>query len=180
MNFISLLSTECVIQCMKTVQVTCSKCGQSFLKSQKEYVRRLKRGFKNFYCGPTCVVHSKGHIDGFSSFRVYLKSAKHTSKQKGYECNLDLPFLKSLFEKQTGRCAYTGVKLEIGATVNDKPYSLWAASLDRINSERGYTKDNVEFVCLFVNLGKNGFEKAEVIKFLGELVIISKTRDLQS
>lgn len=34
--------------------------------------------------------------------------------------------------------------------------------MDRIDSSKGYTKDNVEFVCRFINLGKNGYSKKEV------------------
>jgi hypothetical protein len=41
-----------------------------------------------------------------------------------------------------------------------------AASLDRIDSTKGYIAGNVEFVCRFVNLGKSDLSREEVMKFI--------------
>jgi hypothetical protein len=62
-------------------------------------------------------------------------------------------FLKELYDKQTGKCAITGVplELEIGTT---KPNPN-KCSLDRIDSNRGYYKSNVWFVAWWVNAMKS-------------------------
>ena len=44
-------------------------------------------------------------------------------------------------------------------------------SLDRIDPNKGYIKGNVEFVCLFINLGKTNFSKEQVVSFLGNISI---------
>lgn len=45
----------------------------------------------------------------------------------------------------------------------------FAASLDRKDSAKGYTPDNVEFVCRFVNFGKNRFTAAQTRDFIAQL-----------
>lgn len=164
------------------VDVICGTCKSVFSKEKKEISRRIKNGYKYFYCKKKCIPYHDE--DELSPFRIYIRLAKKNSQKRNSreerKFDLDTGFLKTLFDKQKGRCPYTGVKLEIGKNSNEKPYSLRAASLDRVDPTKGYTKNNVEFVCLFVNWGKNGFSKKEVKDLLGELVLISKTRDLQS
>jgi hypothetical protein len=40
------------------------------------------------------------------------------------------------------------------------------ASLDRIDSSKGYIEGNIEFVCLAINYAKNGFSKEETQNFI--------------
>ena len=62
-------------------------------------------------------------------------------------------FLKELYEKQDGKCAITGVTLELEiGTKKPKPNKC---SLDRIDSNRGYYKSNVWFVAWWVNAMKS-------------------------
>lgn len=64
------------------------------------------------------------------------------------EIEIDKTFLDSLRKKQNDRCALTGVKLSW------IPNSLNVASLDRIDSSKGYTKDNVQITMWYVNCMK--------------------------
>ena len=48
--------------------------------------------------------------------------------------------LKKLIN-QGGRCAYSGMLLRYGGNIS------WAASLERLDSQKGYTDDNVVWVC---------------------------------
>lgn len=48
-------------------------------------------------------------------------------------------------------------------------HSPYQASLDRIDSSKGYIEGNVEFVCLAVNYAKNGFSKEQMIEFFGKV-----------
>ena len=43
--------------------------------------------------------------------------------------------------KQGGRCAYSGMLLRYGGNIS------WTASLERLDSQKGYTDDNVVWVC---------------------------------
>jgi hypothetical protein len=52
--------------------------------------------------------HSDNGKDEFTGFREFLRRVK----SRNYENNLDLNYLKELWEKQN-ICIYTGVKLEL-------------------------------------------------------------------
>ena len=63
-------------------------------------------------------------------------------------------FLASNFLKQNKKCALTGSELEINVT----------ASVDRIDSKKGYTKDNVQWVHKKVNLMKGTMSQKDFIE----------------
>jgi hypothetical protein len=58
-------------------------------------------------------------------------------------------FLKKLYEKQNGKCAISGMPLEL-QTGTGKPNPN-KCSVDRIDSNRGYNHRNVWLVCWWVN-----------------------------
>ena len=47
--------------------------------------------------------------------------------------------------------------------------TLIRASLDRIDSSKGYIDGNVEFVCYGINLAKNNFSKSEMLNFINSI-----------
>lgn len=89
----------------------------------------------------------------------------------GSDINIDTSYLKTLWETQRGICPYTGIKMLLPNNTKTyaKVHSLRKASLDRIDSTKGYTKGNVEFVCYAINLAKNKFTKDEMKDFIREL-----------
>jgi len=56
------------------------------------------------------------------------------------------------FQKQNGVCPYTGIELTLDSKESRIPDN---ASLDRIDSDKGYTKDNIHWVYKPVNNMKN-------------------------
>lgn len=59
-----------------------------------------------------------------------------------------------------GKCEVSGVPFDIFSTVGRNAF---APSLDRINSDGGYTTDNVQVVCKMFNFGKNEFPQVDFI-----------------
>lgn len=153
------------------IELNCSHCNNPFQKEAKEHKRKIKIGQEKFYCSPSCGGIGTGisQRDEFTKFRIFMFSTKHTAKTKNIDFNLDLDFLKNLWKKQNGKCPYTNIPMILADTPISKNRSLKAASLDRIDSSQGYIKDNVEFVCRFVNLGKNTFPQNEVKDFFKEI-----------
>lgn len=175
---------------MKTIILKCDKCGEDFERALKEHTRNEKLGRKR-YCGISCAAKDnkalvknwnnpnnlkylqpnwgKGHSDEFSSFRYYINKANCNGRKKLYgEHNLTLEFLKQLWEKQNGTCPYTGHKMDLPITTHGKHIKAknpLRASLDRIDSSKGYIQGNVEFVCLGVNLAKASFSREQVMEF---------------
>ena len=109
--------------------------------------------------------------DEFSPFRYYLNNAKRRlkhklAKNKVLESNLTLNDIKTQWDKQNGICPYTNKQMSL---VNPKGKALpEQASLDRIDSSKGYVQGNVEFVCLAVNYAKNNFSREQMINFFNK------------
>jgi len=131
-----------------------------------KYERQLRSGRKqdSFYCSLSCF----GAGDQLSAFRPALQHAKGGAKSKQLDFDLDLEYLKLLWESQRGVCPYLGVEMALAENSCQVKHLPHMASLDRIDSSQGYVRGNVEWVCLFVNLGKNGFTKNQIRELLSQ------------
>jgi len=178
----------------KHVKLKCAHSGEFFWKDKSEYTRRIKANPNHkFYksvkdaalgAGEKHYSHLKFYMgvvndhfknardnrkDEFSPFRYFIRQAKYkseTKKTKFQSFNITLEYLKDLWESQGGKCAISGVEMELPATLAENRDSPFCASLDRINSEVGYIQGNVQFVTQFCNLGKRDFKTEKVLKFI--------------
>ena len=66
------------------------------------------------------------------------------------EHNLTTAYIQDLLEKQNYCCAFTGIKLDHNSGKN----SLRMASIDRIDSKKGYVKNNIQIVLNSMNKAK--------------------------
>lgn len=87
-----------------------------------------------------------------------LRTVKYRSIEKS---DLTLEYLVWLWEKQQGKCLYTNEKLI--QPIYGRGRNLNTASLDRVDSNRGYMKGNVVWILLGCNLGKSDFTLKEYI-----------------
>jgi hypothetical protein len=79
---------------------------------------------------------------------VLLGQARRRAKKAKLEFDLDVNFLKYMWDKQKGICVLTG---KVMSTEKGKGHIFDSASLDRIDNFSGYAKDNVRFICTIVN-----------------------------
>ena len=84
---------------------------------------------------------------------------RSASGEKGNRKPVELSITKenawNLFLKQNRRCALSGLELTFPKVSKDKS---WTASLDRIDSSKGYIEGNVQWVHKDVNIMKNKFD----------------------
>jgi len=116
-------------------------------------------------------LNASNRLDSFSPFKYFISKAKSKQRIASYgETDLTLDYLKTIWESQKGECPYTKKPMYLPPNTKSHNYksSPNQASLDRIDSSKGYIKGNVEFVCLAVNLAKNHFSKAEMMSFFGK------------
>lgn len=106
--------------------------------------------------------------------KYYLISAIERKREGIQVEGVTLKTLQTLWSKQKGKCAYTGMRMHLPAVPQDsgktvrfgrKVNLLFAASLDRIDSSKPYRPDNIHFVCRMVNLGKSEVQDKEVREF---------------
>lgn len=165
----------------KTSIIKCDGCGNDYEKENR-YIKasQKKRNGKN-YCSLKCygTYHGKKYLssewnnseqnkehlrkiagnkrDEYTGFRTLLASCKKRNKA----CDIDLPFLKSLWEQQKGKCAVTGVDLELKRSYNKN----YQASIDRIDSKKGYIKGNIRFTSVSVNWLKSDLDDNHLREF---------------
>ena len=99
-------------------------------------------------------------------------SYRNRSRSKNLESDIDYIFLMELFDKQDGKCYYTGLKLstEKGKKSHD------TMSLDRIDSSIGYMKDNVVFCINAINMMKS-HHSVEVVNEIFEAIYETKKKE---
>lgn len=155
------LCTKCKFEIVNKDESWCKNCKKEYLKfyreNNKEKIKTLNQNWRssnkeynkemkyNYYCS------LKGRIVEIN------RSAKRRSKNKNIEFDLDVLFLENLWNSQNGNCKITNLPLEINNKRNNGKPSPFSPSLDRICCDKGYTKDNVRFVCYMVNCGLHDY-----------------------
>ena len=148
----------------KTTEITCDLCGEPCIKPNSEIIRSTKLNRKLF-CSIKCCNENKKSM--LTPFRYYIKNSSKRSKL----FTITLQDLKDQWDYQKGICPYTGYPMILNSLNPDLKSlnRMYLASLDRIDSNLGYTKNNIEFVCLPINYLKHQFSKVDTNNFLKNL-----------
>jgi len=118
------------------------------------------KGNKNNKKGNSVTLIPNNHKDEFTPFRYYFRNAKKRFKN----FNLTLEYLKEIWEQQNGICPYTGIKLQLATYTTNHNNPIYTASLDRIDSSKGYEIDNVQFISTAINYMKNTMSHEDTLK----------------
>lgn len=173
------------------IELTCEECQSLFTKKKAEHVRTVRRGYRQF-CSRKCGDAYKkkngkefvGHLQEWATsdanrenitrmkqkqisqadpFREFLRRARGRKLRNGIALEITLEQIKEIWSNQNGVCPYTGWKLELPAHHQKK--NPKTASLDRIDSGKGYTIENIHFVSVMANYAKSDFSSHDMIQF---------------
>lgn len=136
------------------------ECG-NYHEAFATHLRRLKIT----HCGCSPHKASKHHqwkgvgeISGDFWYSHVVRSANgyklNNRERKSKELSITIEEAWNLFLKQNRNCAFTGLTLFFPSKWKDKSYT---ASLDRIDSNKGYILGNVQWVHKHINIMKNKF-----------------------
>ena len=78
------------------------------------------------------------------------------------ELNVSIEYLREIWEKQEGICPYLGIKLTINTYGKIKKDPVTSASLDRIDSSKGYVKGNIQWISRSMNYLKNDMTEQQI------------------
>ena len=168
---------------------TCDHCGAEFQKPLSEYIRNQKLHRHNF-CSRSCagkyrqalnLPFTQAQIDSQNSISRYsgnrrdmyspFRETLHRVQRRFKEVDITLEDLKELWEEQEGKCAYTKLPL-ILPTGTYRPDIRYQASLDRIDSNMGYIKGNIQFVAAPINYMKSTMSDKVFKDYLKEIVSV--------
>lgn len=93
-------------------------------------------------------------------------------RRRKKESDLTADYLKTIYNQQKGLCAYTNIPMEMYSSDCSCNNRTFCASLDRIDSNKGYVMGNVQWVIMPINFMKHDFSDLD-IKLLIELIKIS-------
>ena len=170
---------------MAKVLINCEICDKEFEREKGEINRSRKLGRK-IYCSSKCSGKGNAHHlgehlskgrpenllqnngrsrrDEYTQFKWFMRVISKRTK----EYDIDLPYLKQVWNEQKGICPLTGWKLDLPKHSGDwrsKENKMYRASLDRIDSNKGYIKGNVRYISVIANYCKNTFTDDEVMLF---------------
>lgn len=151
----------------KRVEVECLVCKKIMLRKVSQ-----KNRVKYPACSDVCKneVRSLYRVKGENSNYLHRSELERFLHNRAMECNrraflanreasLTGDILFEAYNNQKGLCYYTKYPLtiECGRFAN-------SLSVDRIDSTKGYSKENIVLCCLSVNIMKNDFNESEIIK----------------
>lgn len=169
----------------------CSKCGKkksssvafkegknSCLDCYNQYMRdwrdtnkddqRKKK--KKYYKDNRVRLRKQMNAYWQSSVKTYASDLMHRiktlsrrtmgGKPRNLKVDIDKKFLIELWNTQDGLCAISKVPME------HKWGLVASGSVDRIDSSKGYIRNNVQLVCKGINLMKNTHTNKEIFAFL--------------
>lgn len=112
----------------------------------------------------------------------FVNSIKQKARSRDIEFNVTVEYLWSLFLEQDRKCKLSNIDLKLYT------YNIWTstgksrhhntsimnASLDRIDSSKGYVEGNVQWVHKVVNIMKNTLSTEEFLYFCEQIYLNNK------
>ena len=153
-------------------QKKCKICN--IVKSEDEFYKS-QRGLKCKSCLLTITREYKRNKRKHSEYkleesikqkerrvRLWQNTLIHDSKYRGIENTLTVNDINEMYKNQNGLCHWFKVPL---IPSNNKKHPQ-QPSLDRIDRNKGYTRDNVVLSCYSANIGRNEADVKDWENFL--------------
>jgi hypothetical protein len=137
------------------------KCIDCVLKRARQYkkIRRSNIEFRKL----------EGKKQKERRVRLWQNTLINDSKNRGIENTITIEDINELYEKQNGLCYWFKVPL---SPSNERKHPQ-QPSLDRLDRNKGYVKDNIVLTCYSANIGRNENDLDTWTEFL-KLLIVKK------
>ena len=100
-------------------------------------------------------------------FATHWNTIKKNALSRDLEFKIDIKYVWELFEKQNKKCKITGTPIQFSTRCWSKDAT---ASLDRIDSSKGYIKGNVQWVHKRINMMKQQYTTDEFFDWCKKVV----------
>lgn len=135
-------------------------CGNTRIVN-KHYLRNHKASCGCRFSGTDRTGDKHPKWTGYQEISgTYWNSIVKTAKERNMQFNITLEYVWELFLQQNRMCALTNILLTFGERQSDDK----TASLDRIDSSKGYIEGNVQWVHKWVNVMKWDLSQKEFIQ----------------
>lgn len=142
----------------------CAKCGAR-KSTLTDFFRHssTQDGFHS-WCKLCCKEGSeRSREKKYSTFEgritTFLRTCAKSAEKRGHKCTITRQDLIDLWLSQDGLCYYSDLPMEI------KPAESTSVSVERLDSNVGYTRENTVLCCNAINRMKSDFTVDEFIHF---------------
>jgi len=152
-DFVGIINNQyickCKCSCGKEVDVIITRLINGVKKSCGCFLRRRKKNSPIF----------TGHEDIYGEFWGHIKDG---AKRRNIPFKITIKQAWGLFIKQNRKCALSGISIKFHSSSR-----VWDgnASLDRIDSSKDYSIDNVQWVHKDINWMKQDYSQKEFINY---------------
>ena len=136
----------------------CPKC--KLIKHSKEFNKDKsnKTGLQT-YCKNCAHINQQIYYEngGVKTYIKYLfKNLKKNALKRNIDVNISEEDIINLYYKQEGLCKLTNIQMTYNkyTTTNNRIHHLNNISVDRIDSKKHYSNDNIQLVCVKINIIK--------------------------
>lgn len=146
----------------------CSKCSETKDLSQFHKNITRKDGIQSF-CSQCMNIYGAEHRKtprGRAQLLIADARKADARKQK-FEINISAEWIEKKLKK--GTCELTGLPFDFTPSKNTH-FNKYAPSLDRIDSAKGYTTDNVRVVLCAVNIALGQYTDEEMLPILKAMI----------
>lgn len=160
---------KCIV-CMKIAQSIYNKLNrEKKYAKNREHVNANREYYREYY--KQQYLNNKDHILAKSQkihssvegrSKNLLKSAQRRAIKNGLE--FSITYERICYSLLIGACERSGIPFDLNPN-GDTFRNPFAPSIDRIDSFKGYTPNNIQVVCNFYNTGKGQHSDEEFIRF---------------
>lgn len=141
------------------------KCNNVFEVNCENLERGITKSCRK--CGLSQKKENNPNWQGYGNMPMTAyKLIRDSASKRNIELSIDIKYCYDLMEKQNNKCALTGLII----SYNGGTRSSGTASMDRIDSSKGYVYGNVQWVHKDVNLMKNAFNQDYFIEMCKKVV----------
>jgi hypothetical protein len=146
----------------------CSKCKETKDLSQFDKNTTKKDGVQSF-CSQCMKIYEaeRRKTPRGRAFCLMSDAKKADARKQKFEINISADWIEEKLKK--GTCELTGLPFDFSPSKNTY-LNKYAPSLDRIDSDKGYTKDNVRVVLCAVNIALGQFTDEEMLPILKAMI----------
>lgn len=147
----------------------CSICKNYFLLNNDYFVIKTKTSFSS--ACKKCLLERNYKNKKENSFDYIINQCFNGIQTRVKKYNLELDFtvdhLYNLYTIQKGKCAISGEQM---TTIVNSGRTNTNISVDKINSDKGYIKGNVQLVCVIVNVMKFNNNTTDFISWCKKII----------
>lgn len=135
------------------------------LEANKKYRERYSEGYRQHRLKKRERHRHQYFSDLSFRCRQIISAARRRAEKKGLEFEIDAETLEAIIQVQGYKCSVTGMSFDLSESTKYLRSPL-APSIDRKDSDKGYTWDNIQIVVAWYNIFKNEWSDEDARHFI--------------